>query len=178
MFLETLHIENIKFSPDENPIFHPGKCAAVYCNEVKIGVFGEIHPKTLEKFDSWKTRSTLPILIWMLFSRICLIHSHSRPVYTFPPVLEDLAIIVPTRCLPNRWRMSFVPPAEVCDHVTLFDVFKGEQIGSERRAGIQLDLSAFDRTLTDKNVEKAREKIIKALESQLQALVRRNNLTN
>jgi len=59
-------------------------------------------------------------------------------------------------------------------NVTLFDVFKGEQIGSGKKSlAYNLTFQAFDRTLTDKNVEKTREKIIKSLETQIEAVVRK-----
>ncbi|NMC45890.1 MAG: phenylalanine--tRNA ligase subunit beta [Chloroflexi bacterium] len=175
MFLETLHIENIKFSPHENPIFHPGKCAAVYCNEVKIGVFGEIHPKTLEKFDFLENQVYIADFDLDALFKNLPDSFHSRPVSTFPPVLEDLAIIVPDE-MPSKQVEDVIRSAggSLLTNVTLFDVFKGEQIGSGKKSlAYNLTFQAFDRTLTDKNVEKAREKIIKALESQLQALVRR-----
>ncbi len=58
--------------------------------------------------------------------------------------------------------------------ITLFDVFKGEQIGSGNKSlAYNLTFQSFDKTLTDKAVEKTRDRIIKALEDQIHATVRK-----
>jgi len=37
--------------PAEQPSFTGGRCAAVTCNDVRLGVFGEIHPGVITAFD-------------------------------------------------------------------------------------------------------------------------------
>jgi phenylalanyl-tRNA synthetase beta chain len=58
--------------------------------------------------------------------------------------------------------------------VRLFDVYRGEQVGTGKKSlAFSLTYQAEDRTLTDKDVEKVRAQIIRALEGQLGAIVRR-----
>lgn len=175
ILLEALHIENIKFSPDKTPIFHPGKCAAISCNEVTVGIFGEIHPRTLEKYDFLENQVYIADFdLGALFANLPD-SFHSQPVSTYPPVLEDLAVIVPDE-MPSKQVEEVIRSAggDLLTNVTLFDVFKGEQIGSGKKSlAYNLTFQAFDRTLTDKNVEKTREKIIKSLETQIEAVVRK-----
>lgn len=175
IFLDALHVENIKFSPEENPIFHPGKSAAISCNGIKIGVFGEIHPSTLGKYDFLENQVYIADFDLDALFKNLPASFHSQPVSTYPPVLEDLAIIVPDE-LPSKQVEDVIRSAggNLLTNVTLFDVFKGEQIGGGKKSlAYNLTFQAFDRTLTDKNVEKTREKIIKALETQIQAVVRK-----
>src|SRR5512137_667796 len=49
--LSELHIPAIQFMSEEGTIFHPGKCAAVFSGETRLGVFGELHPLVNERFD-------------------------------------------------------------------------------------------------------------------------------
>ncbi|MGB1583408.1 MAG: hypothetical protein ACPHCI_06440, partial [Solirubrobacterales bacterium] len=87
-------------------------------------------------------------------------------ISTFPPAREDIAVVVD----------SDVPAADVVAVVhasggktlkdaTVFDVFEGEQVGEGKKSlAIRLTYSAPDRTLTDKDTEKARASITKKLE--------------
>jgi len=55
----------------------------------------------------------------------------------------------------------------------LFDVYRGEQIGAGKKSlAYSLTYQAEDRTLSDKDVEKLRARIIRTLEGQLGAAIR------
>jgi phenylalanyl-tRNA synthetase beta chain len=58
--------------------------------------------------------------------------------------------------------------------LTLFDVYRGEQIGAGKKSlAYSLTYQAEDRTMSEKDVEKLRNKIIRAVEGQLGATVRK-----
>jgi len=58
--------------------------------------------------------------------------------------------------------------------ITLFDVYRGESLGAGKKSlAYSLEFMADDRTLGDADVEKARNKIIRNLEGQLGAVVRK-----
>ena len=87
----------------------------------------------------------------------------------FPAITEDLAIVVD----------EAVTAAQVEDvlrkaggallrEVRLFDVFRGEQLGAGRKSlAYTLTYQADDRTLGDKDIEKPRAKLLRAIEGQL-----------
>ena len=57
--------------------------------------------------------------------------------------------------------------------VTLFDVYRGEQAGTGKKSlAYRLVYQADDRTLTDKEVSKLREKIVRRLAKELGATLR------
>jgi phenylalanyl-tRNA synthetase beta chain len=98
-----------------------------------------------------------------------------RDLPRFPAVVEDLSIIVP-----ETMRAAEVIQAihraggALLYAVRLFDVYRGEQVGTGKKSlAFSLTYQAEDRTLTDKDVEKVRAQIIRALEGQLGAIVRR-----
>jgi len=173
--LDALHVENVIFNPGEHIFFHPGKYAAMHWNDLEIGVLGEIHPKILGKYDFFENNVLIADINLQLLKKTLPLSFRSKAVSTFPPVLEDLAIIVSDE-MPSRDVETVIRNAggDLLTNVALFDVFKGEQIGSGKKSlAYNLTFQAFDRTLTDKNIEKTREKIIKALENQIQAVVRK-----
>ena len=58
--------------------------------------------------------------------------------------------------------------------VELFDVYRGEQVGAGKKSmAYSLTYQAEDRTLGDKDVEKQRNKIVRSLEAQLGATIRK-----
>jgi phenylalanyl-tRNA synthetase beta chain len=57
--------------------------------------------------------------------------------------------------------------------VVLFDVYRGEQVGTGRKSlAYRLTYQADDRTLTDRNVSKVRTRIIRRLERETGAKLR------
>jgi phenylalanyl-tRNA synthetase beta chain len=57
--------------------------------------------------------------------------------------------------------------------MTLFDVYRGEQIGADKKSlAYQLTYQHAERTLTDEEVAKLRERIVKRLEQELSAKLR------
>jgi phenylalanyl-tRNA synthetase beta chain len=56
---------------------------------------------------------------------------------------------------------------------TLFDVYEGEQVDEGKRSlAYSLTFQAIDRTLTDEEVGKIRNKIVKRLQHEFQATLR------
>lgn len=173
--LNALHVEAIVFKPGDHSLFHPGKCAALYCEDQEIGTLGEVHPVIAERYTLEENGALIADINLDLLAKVIPPSFRSKPVSTYPPVLEDLAMIVPED-MPSSEVEAVIRNAggELLTDVVLFDVFKGDQIGGGKKSlAYNLVFQAYDRTLTDKNVEKTREKIIKALEHQIQAVVRK-----
>jgi phenylalanyl-tRNA synthetase beta chain len=167
--LEGLGVEGASFKPHEHPAFHPGKCAALICADRKLGVIGELHPLVKANF----TFPAAPVLATEIDFQALLAsvpeHSSIASVSAFPPVLEDLALVVP----------EVVPASEVeaeirqaggrlLTEVRLFDLYQGDQIGQGTKSlAYSLVYQASDRTLTDDEVAKVRNKIIERVEREL-----------
>jgi phenylalanyl-tRNA synthetase beta chain len=97
-----------------------------------------------------------------------------NPVPTFPPVLEDLAVIVnedvPAVQVAEKIRLA---SGKLLYNLRLFDVYRGEQIGAGKKSlAYGLTYLAPDRTLTDKDVLQIRQRIIRRLEQDLGAKLR------
>ena len=91
--MEQLHIE-FHVEPTNHPTFHPGKCSRILVGEQQIGVFGELHPLVHERYDFspnpvLAAEINLDLLITLIPERYAM-----QPVPAFPPVLQDLALVV------------------------------------------------------------------------------------
>ena len=172
--LSELHIPSIKFAREEGTIYHPGKCASVFSGETHLGVFGELHPLVSERFDL----GTAPVIcgefdLAALLPLVPARHETSG-VPIFPPVLEDLALVV-EESTPSGAVAELIHQTggALVSSVRLFDVFRGGQLGAGKKSlAFSITYQAPDRTLTDGEVAQVRQKIIKRLERELGAILR------
>jgi phenylalanyl-tRNA synthetase beta chain len=171
---KNLHLETLSFKSASHPSFHPGKAAGIHLGGTQIGIMGELHPLVKQQYDL----NTPPILAAELnlepvLSRVSSLIS-IQPVKSYPPVLEDLAIVVDDSILAEQVE-SVIRAAggELLEEVELFDVYRGEQVGKGKKSlAFALIYQAADRTLTDEEVSRVRQQVIARLEKVLGATLR------
>ncbi len=176
--LEGLHIPDVHYEPGTNPTFHPGKRARVLSGERQLGVFGELHPQVHERYDWPAAFAGIPILaadmdMDAILALVPALYEIS-PVPEFPPVLEDLALVV-DESLPAERVAELIRQTggKVIREVRLFDVYRGEKIGAGRKSlAYSLTYQAGDKTLSDKDVAGIRTHILRRLEQELGAKLR------
>jgi phenylalanyl-tRNA synthetase beta chain len=97
-----------------------------------------------------------------------------RDVPRYPAVTEDLAVSVANDVPAAVVRAAILASGgDLLRSVSLFDVFKGEQIGLGKKSlAYRLTYQADDRTLTDAEVSKVRIHIIDHLRDELGAVLR------
>jgi phenylalanyl-tRNA synthetase beta chain len=172
--LEGLHIADVSFTPADHPTFHPGKSAALVVGGRAVGVFGELHPQVKTRYEF----GAAPVLgaeldLVNLFSAIPA-RFDALPVPAFPPVLEDIAVIV-DEDLPAERIAAAIREAggRLLIAVRLFDIFRSEQIGAGKKSmAYSLTYQAPDRTLTDTEATQIRQRVIRRLEQDLGAKLR------
>ncbi len=176
--LEGLHIPDVHYEPGTAPTFHPGKCARILCGEKQLGVFGELHPQVRERYDWPAAFGETPLLaadldMDMLLALVPTLYEIA-PVPEFPPVLEDLALVVdeslPAERVAEQIRRM---GGKVVREVRLFDVYRGEKVGAGKKSlAYSITYQASDRTLSDKDVAGLRAYILRKLEQELGAKLR------
>ncbi|MCS6848555.1 MAG: phenylalanine--tRNA ligase subunit beta [Anaerolineae bacterium] len=177
--LEGLHLGEVTYDPTTHPTYYPGRTATVRACDARgtlLGIFGELHPRVRE---AWALPADRPVLIadfdLEALRRATATDYTVKDVPRFPATIEDLALVVdegvPAATVAQTIRQA---GGALLRDVRLFDVYRGEQIGPGKKSlAYSLTYQAEDRTLADKDVEKLRAKIIRAVEGQLGATVRR-----
>ena len=172
--LTGLHLGEVAFDPVSHPLFAPGRSARVAVLGAAVGVLGEIHPQVRAAFDLAVSPVCLAELdLDRLLARMASSYP-VRPVPRFPPVLEDVALVVeeavPAAALSAAIRAAGGP---LLADVRLFDVYRGEQLASGKKSlAFSLSFQAADRTLTDVEVEAEKRRILEAVSRELGALLR------
>jgi phenylalanyl-tRNA synthetase beta chain len=180
--MEALQL-TVTYAPAEHPSFHPGKCAAILLSastapnaaplSTPLGVFGELHPLVQENYAF-----TAPVLAadFDLEAVLAAVPTSYplRPVSEFPPILEDIAVIV-DEALPADKVEALIRQTggKMLASVRLFDVFRSEQIGAGKKSlAYALAYQSPENTLTDKDAAQIRSRIIKRLDQELGAKLR------
>jgi phenylalanyl-tRNA synthetase beta chain len=171
--LNELHV-NFQVMPTEHPTFHPGKTARVVVGDQQIGVFGELHPLVQQQYDFSPNpviaaEFNLDLLVSLIPERY-----EVKPVPEFPPVLEDLAIVVDDDVPAGRVVEVIQQAAgKIVREVTLFDVYRSDQIGRGKKSlAYSITYQSSEKTLTDNDVTQVRQRIIRRLDQELGAKLR------
>ncbi len=172
--LKGLHIPNFNFRAANQPSFHPGKCAEILSGDQVLGVMGEIHPEVKEQYSF----DDFPVLVAELDADLLVqlgkSEFHNVPISSYPAMVEDIALIVdeslPAADLENAiWQAG----GRLLVGVRLFDIFRSDKIGSGKKSlAYQLTYQAYDRTLTDKDAETIRNRVVRNLDKQYGAVLR------
>lgn len=171
--LDSLHISKYSVKRSEHSSYHPGRSATVRVNGKDIGDFGELHPRVAQRFGLTEA----PILLAEL--DLDALIAASPTLYTVtelptaPPVLEDIALVI-DKSTPAAEVEAVIRQAggKLLRDVRLFDVYEGKSIEAGQRSLAYALTYQGDETLSDKQVQKVRKKIIGAIENRLGAKLR------
>jgi len=174
--LEKLHLSSITFQPTEHPSLHPGKTAEILVDGIQVGVFGELHPRVKQNYDFLSPAVYVAEINLDVLLPIIPLRFESQPVSVFPPVLEDIAIIVdesiPADKVEGLIRQT---GGKLLADVRLFDVYRGERIGAGKKSlAYSMTYQAQDHTIESAESTALRNKIVKRLERELGAVLRDN----
>lgn len=172
--LNHLQVKEYTFKPVLHPSLHPGKSAEVLVNEQIVATFGELHPRVKQQYDFLDpavmvAEVDLPVLLSMVPLSFAI-----NPVSVFPPVLEDIALVVDEAIQADQVEALIRQTGgKLLSDVQLFDIFRGAQIGKDKKSmAYSLTYQAQDHTLTAEESTALRNKIIKRLERELGAKLR------
>jgi phenylalanyl-tRNA synthetase beta chain len=169
-----LHLADVQYRTSHAPYLHPGQSADLFAGQQLIGSFGLLHPQVAEAFglgqrDILAGELDVEALQAALPPRFAY-----TPVPRFPPALRDIALILPEDTTAERVLGEIrAAGGELLRGVRLFDLYRGDSIPAATKSfAFALTYQADDRTLTDKEVDKAHKKIEDRLKHVLKAQIR------
>jgi len=172
--LETLGITQMNFQRESsNPTFHPGKTAALYIKKELAGVLGEIHPDAADNYGIEERCLVAELNLDVLFRNANLVKKY-KALPKFPAVTRDLAMLIDDEVLVQQIEDIIKKQGgTLLEKVKLFDVYKGKQIPEGKKSiAYALTYRNEERTLTDVEVNKVHDKIVRSLEHMLGAQLR------
>ena len=174
VLLERLGAEPVYYLPSDSLIFQPGRAARIVLKDIELGVMGELHPSVREAFDLPRQRVCALEADLDLLLRNAAGGLHYQPISRFPSVAQDLALVV-DEAIPAQQVEALIRlvGGESVAEVRLFDVYRGDPVPAGKKSlAYSIAYQDMERTLTDKNVARIREKIRVQLEREAGAVIR------
>ncbi|MDO4749462.1 MAG: phenylalanine--tRNA ligase subunit beta [Eubacteriales bacterium] len=172
--LRGLRIPGVRFTADHNnPSYHPGRCASITVNGVRLGVMGQVHPKVCEAYGLEGDVFTAELDIREMFALRA-----PEPVYTplprYPSISRDLAVVCDKEiAVADLTDTIMAAGGTILRDCRLFDVYTGAPIPAGKRSlAFSLTLRADDQTLTDDHAEETMKNILSSLEEKYGAVIR------
>lgn len=164
--------DKISFRPCTDPTFSPGQGADIVLGETPCGRIGLLNSSEREagKFSGPIALGEVDLL--PLFPKPGDITSMA-PIPDQPAVTRDVALLVDRSCVHQQVLdlINQQRPGDL-EEVTLFDVFTGEKLGTNRKSmAYRFTYRNAKKTLTDQAVEKMHRRIEDRLMQELPATI-------
>jgi phenylalanyl-tRNA synthetase beta chain len=170
-----LHLPDVGFrGVKTSPHLHPGRSAELLVKGQPVGSFGELHPKVAANFGlAERAVQVAELDLEAVFAAVPSRFPY-RPFPTVPPAKRDIAVIVPAET-PAETVLAELRTGggDLLTDAVLFDVYTGESIPAGTKSlAFALVYQSPDKTLTDKEIEKAHQKVEGRLRHVLKAQIR------
>ena len=166
-FLERAGMHDIvDYDPNAGKNFlHPGRQANIIYQGKVIGYMGEVHPEVCENYDM-KTRAYIAVLDMPFITEMATFDRHFKGIAKHPAVNRDISMVVKKDILVGH--IEKVIREKGGHHLEiyhLFDIYEGSQIkAGYKSVAYSITFRANDRTLEEKDITAAMDKIIAGLE--------------
>ena len=166
VFLEKLGMTDIpEYRTDEKrPYLHPGRQAAIFYKDVKIGEIGEVHPLVMKNYGIGE-RTYEAVLDLNAVTPFATLDRKYVGVPRYPAVTRDISMVVP-RGLTHAEieRMILQRGGKILESCRLFDIYEGEKIETGFKSmAYSLTFRHSDKTLEDAEIQSAMKKILNGL---------------
>ncbi|MBP3954526.1 phenylalanine--tRNA ligase subunit beta [Gemmata sp. G18] len=174
-----LHLPGVTFAAVQTvPWLHPMRAAELRVNGTAVGVFGELHPKVAANFLLGDRAVQVAELDLEAVLAAVPARYGYKPFSTFPPAKRDVAVVVadatPAEAVLAEIRAG---GGDLLTDATLFDVYRGTGLPDGTKSlAFALTYQAPDRTLGEKEIVKAHEKVEGRLRHVLKAQIRGKDL--
>ncbi|MDD3809936.1 MAG: phenylalanine--tRNA ligase subunit beta [Erysipelotrichaceae bacterium] len=180
-FVETI-LDKLAIAPSryslvrvekENEFYHPGRSAYIKMGKDIIGVVGCIHPLMAKKYDVKDVYVCELNLAALLTMKTPNLKAGIIPQY--PAVMRDVAFVMAKDVYSYDVIRKIVQASKgLATNVTLFDEYMGEHVGvGEKSVAFKVMLQDPKKTLDENTINQTMENIIKAVEKQFKANLRK-----
>jgi phenylalanyl-tRNA synthetase beta chain len=151
---EDLHIRDIAYQTSKAAHLHPGKSATLLVKGQPTMLVAEFDVEALQALTPERFSYT--------------------PVPRFPAALRDIALVVDEAVRAERIESEIrTAGGDLLSGMRLFDVYRGNQVPAGTKSlAYALAYQAADRTLTDKEIDKAHKKIEERVKQTMKATIR------
>ena len=165
---------DIEYDPSQDPIMHPGKTARLVRGNRTVGMIGEVHPRLLERFDLDESPVAMfEIDLESLHEAAPGGVGHYTGASRFPDSARDLALVVDAG-VTSAEIQSVIQRHKLVGHSSAFDVYTGRGVPAGKKSiAYRIVFQSSTATLTAEQVDRAQGDILRQLQRELGAELRR-----
>lgn len=170
--LRRIGIRNYDIVPEKtNNIYHLGQCANIQVGKDIIGTFGMINPKIAKNYDIKEDAYILELNLEKAkkyASKKQKLVENSK----YPEVIRELSLVVADNIEYKDIEEEVRKAGKRISNIQLFDIYKAENIQG-KSITISITFRDKKKTLKEEEIAKEMENILKALENNLNASLRK-----
>jgi len=151
---------------------HPLRASSIRIDSDTIGTIGEIHPDILASLKLPRGAVCFEVDVLSLWSK------RRRPrvplLSEFPPVVRDVSLLIPEKQDAGPIAESLQKACgPLAVQVRLIDIYRGQGVEDGKKSlTYSITYRAFDRTLTDAEIDSIHKNAVDSLSQQFSAVVR------
>ena len=157
----------------DDPSYHPGRCAGVYAGEKLLGVMGQIHPAVAANYgvdcELYCAELSFEALLEAQGPG-----AEYHPLPRFPAVSRDIAVVCGEEVTVGELEACIRKAGgRLLRDVVLFDIYRGQGVAEgSKSVAFSMTLRADDRSITAAEADGEVKDILTALEQELGATLR------
>ena len=173
--VERLGIDDYVFIQKNLSLFNDGHSVTLNIRDKEIGFLGKISREVLDSWDIKKDNIFVAQINLDRLLEFVDLDKKFRPLALHPSIKRDISFLIRQDSSSDDIMQIIRKEAGVfLKDIRLIDFYQGQQIPSNFKSlTYSLEYQADDRTLKDDEINVIQERIIQALESQLEVRVRR-----
>jgi len=178
---------NIKYEILENEVIykwqHPYRKSKVQSmsrvesrdqkSKVDIGYISELNPAVAEDMGIKNARVGVFNLSLRVLAELSIDNKRYKKISKYPSVERDLAIVLYKDILYKDVEEIIKKSDKLIEDVELFDIFESDKLGKDKKSmAFHITFHSDEKTLTDEDVEKVWDKMVKKLKKEVCAEIR------
>ena len=183
-YLKMLGFFDIQLKPSEKPFLNPYESAEIFVGGQNVGYLGRIHPKKADALEIPKDVYISELKLRYVPRELSesveekegylfnLFKNRPSPEFKelpkFPAVKRDIAFEVDESVQVDKLLKAVKESSKYVDNVELFDVYYIDE--KRKSVAVSIDFRAEDRSLSDEEVNKVVEELIKSLKERFKGL--------
>jgi len=172
MVLDRLGV-SAAYEPADDPAFHPGRCAVIKAADSVLGMIGEVHPVVMERLGLESPQvAAFELFLEPILAALPESQRQFEPLPRYPSATRDLALVMPSDVDAGQVTQLIMRHRGV-DKAELFDIYAGENISEGTKSlAFHVYFQARDRTLTNEEVNRSLDGLLRTLERELKVTLR------
>jgi phenylalanyl-tRNA synthetase beta chain len=171
LFALTGRLSAISYVAAAHDALHPGRCAAIFDRNIRVGWIGQLQPEIARRLDIREAPWIFELAIDPSFRAEVPVFSE---IPKFPLIRRDLGVVIDESVTLDELRESVTLAAKgLLRELVVFDIYRGKGVEPGRKSvALGLILQETSRTLTDNEADAVIAAVVERVKGDLKAGIR------